>query len=723
MTALPVERLRSALSQSYTIDRELGRGGMATVYLAQDMRLDRLVALKVLHPELAASLGPDRFLREIKMAARLNHPHILALHESGEADGFLYYVMPYVEGESLRERLEREQLLPVDEAIHHARSIASALDYAHRQQIVHRDIKPENVMLYEGEAMVMDFGIAKAVSTAGSETLTQTGMMVGTPAYVSPEQAAGETNLDGRSDQYSLACVLYEMLSGERPFTGPTPQAIMAKRFTETVKPIRSVRSNVPENVERAITKALSTDVTARFRTTAIFAQALASPSLSTPTDAVTVPQPVVSAAKSIAVLPFSNMSADAENEYFTDGMAEEIINALSKIQTLRVTSRTASFAFRGKSEDIAEIAQKLKVSTFLEGSVRKMGNRIRITAKLVNVADGYQLWSERYDREMEDVFAIQDDISQAIVKALRVILTEDEKKAIEKTRKVNVEAYDYYLRGRQSIHQLSRKSLETARKMFRRAIEIDPEYALAYAGLADCSSILYMKVDARESNLVQGDTASRKALELDPDLAEAHVARGLAVSLRKQFGEAEKEFETAMRLDPKLFEAAYYFARARMSQGRYTEAAKLFERACALRPEDYQAPGFLAQAYLSLGMRVEAEAAYRRVTKLVEERLELVPEDSRACVLGASAFASLEQPDRAIALIERALAIDPEDPMLLYNIACGYANLGRLDEALDSLESAVDKGYGHKEWIEHDSDFAPIRETPRFKAILETMS
>jgi serine/threonine protein kinase/Tfp pilus assembly protein PilF len=717
-----LERLRGALSQSYTIDRELGKGGMATVYLAQDCKHERLVALKVLHPDLAASLGPDRFLREIKTAARLNHPHILALHDSGEADGFLYYVMPYVEGESLRERLDREQLLPVDEAVHHARSIASALDFAHRQNIVHRDIKPENVMLYEGEAMVMDFGIAKAVSAAGADTLTQTGMMVGTPAYVSPEQAAGETNLDGRSDQYSLACVLYEMLTGERAFNGPTAQAVLAKRFTETVKPVRSMRSNVPESVERALTKALSTQPEGRFRTSAMFAQALASSSLSTPTDAETVPQPVVSAAKSIAVLPFSNMSADAESEYFTDGMAEEIINALSKIQTLRVTSRTASFAFRGKSEDIAEIGQKLKVSTFLEGSVRKMGNRIRITAQLVNVADGYQLWSEKYDRELEDVFAIQDDISQAIVKALRVILTEDEKKAIEKTRKVNVEAYDYYLRGRQSIHQLSRKSLETARKMFRRAIEIDPEYALAHAGLADCSSILYMKVDARESNLIQGDSASQRALELDPDLAEAHVARGLAVSLRKQFDEAEREFEIAMRLDPKLFEAAYYFARARMSQGRFAEAAKLFERACILRPEDYQAPSFLALAYTSLGMRAEAEAAYRRQTRLVEERLDLVPDDTRACVLAAGGFAALGEVDRAVELAKRALGIDPDDPMLLYNVACTYAQLHKTSEALDCLESAVDKGYGHKEWIEHDSDFDSIRDNPRFKAILETM-
>src|SRR5512141_419162 len=269
---LPIQRLRDALSQSYTIDRELGRGGMATVYLAQDIKHDRVVALKVLHPDLAVALGPDRFLREIHLAARLNHPHILPLFDSGNADGLLYYVMPYVEGESLRERLDREQQLPIEEAIHHGRSIASALDYAHRQNIVHRDIKPENVMLYEGEAMVMDFGIAKAVSAAGSETLTQTGMMVGTPAYVSPEQAAGETNLDGRSDQYSLGCVLYEMLTGERAFSGPTAQAILAKRFTEPPRPIRSVRSTVPENVEKALNKAMSTDSTARFRTAGLFA-------------------------------------------------------------------------------------------------------------------------------------------------------------------------------------------------------------------------------------------------------------------------------------------------------------------------------------------------------------------------------------------------------------------------------------------------------------------
>src|SRR5512141_2530050 len=289
-TPLVLDRLRDALSQTYTIDRELGKGGMATVYLAQDTKHDRLVALKVLHPDLAASLGPERFLREIKLAAKLNHPHILGLHDSGNADGFLYYVMPYIEGESLRERLDRVQQFNIDEAIHHGPAIASALDYAHRNGIVHRDIKPENVMLYEGEAMVMDFGIAKALSAAGPETLTQTGMMVGTPAYVSPEQAAGETNLDGKSDQYSLACVIYEMLGGERPFNGATPQAVMAKRFSESPKALRSLRSTIPESVEKAVTRAMSTESEKRYSTAAQFGQALASGNLITPTATETIP-------------------------------------------------------------------------------------------------------------------------------------------------------------------------------------------------------------------------------------------------------------------------------------------------------------------------------------------------------------------------------------------------------------------------------------------------
>ena len=719
---LSIQQHRDALSGSYTIDRELGRGGMATVFLAQDVKHDRVVALKVLHPDLAASLGPDRFLREIKLAARLNHPHILPLFDSGEANGLLYYVMPYVEGESLRERLDREQQLPVEEAVHHGRAIASALDYAHRQNIVHRDVKPENVMLYEGEAMVMDFGIAKAVSAAGSETLTQTGMMIGTPAYVSPEQAAGETNLDGKSDQYSLACVVYEMITGERPFVGSSPQAIMAKRFKETPAPLRTIRSAVPESVEKAVMRAMSTEAAARYTSTAQFGQALASGNLMTPTNTETVPVAVVSAAKSVAVLPFANLSADAENEYFTDGMADEIINALSKIQSLRVASRTSSFAFKGKNEDIGEIGKKLKVSTVLEGSMRKMGNKLRITAQLVNAADGYQLWSERYDREMEDVFAIQDDISQAIVKALRVILSEGEKKQIEKARAVDVKAYDYYLRGRQYFHHFRRKSLEYARQMFNKAIEIDPEYARAYAGVADACSLLYTYFDARDSHLRQADLSSLKAIELEPELAEAHVARGIALSMAKRFDEAVPEFEHAIKLDPKLFDATYWYARARLAQGMFEDAAKLFERSAILRPEDYQIPGFHAQVLINLGRHDESEAQYRKQVRLVDHHLELNPDDPRACILGAIAHAALKNEERSMALAQRAVAADPDDPALLYNAACNFAVLGRVDEALTTLEQAVDRGYGDKAWMEHDSDIDGLRSSPRYQALLQVM-
>jgi serine/threonine protein kinase/tetratricopeptide (TPR) repeat protein len=695
---------------------------MATVYLAQDSKHDRMVALKVLHPELASSLGPDRFLREIKLAARLNHPHILPLFDSGQADGFLFYVMPYVEGESLRERLDRQKQLPVDEAVHHANAIASALDYAHRQGIIHRDIKPENVMLYEGEAMVMDFGIAKALSSAGTDTLTQTGMMIGTPAYVSPEQAAGATDLDGKSDQYSLACVLYEMLTGERPFMAATPQAVMSKRFTETPKSLRELRPNIPESLERVLTKAMSVDGAGRYRTAAMFGQALLSGSTATPTDTATIPQPTVSTAKSVAVLPFLNMSNDPDNEYFADGMAEEIINALSKIQSLRVASRMVSFALKGKNEDIAEVGRKMHVSTVLDGSVRRIGNRLRVTAQLVNVADGYQLWTERYDREMEDVFAIQDEISQAIVKALRVILSDDERKQIEKARAVNVEAYDFYLRGRQYFHQLQRKSLEYAKQMFNRAIQIDPQYALAYAGVADSCSILYMYFDARESNLKQADAASLKALELDPGLAEAHASRGLAVSLSKRWDEAEQEFETAMRLNPKLYEAPYFYARARFAQGRMADSIKLFERAADLRPEDYQAPCLLAQAYGSLRDKANAESWYRRAAQIVEERLEMNPDDTRALILGAGALASLGEGARALDMANRALAVDPDDSALLYNVACVYGSLGEADRAIEVLERALDRGFGQREWIETDPDLASLRGTPRFEALLKSM-
>ncbi|HMA30831.1 MAG TPA: protein kinase [Casimicrobiaceae bacterium] len=716
------EKVQAALADRYAIEREIGRGGMATVYLARDRKHDRQVAVKVLHPDLAASLGPDRFLREIKVAARLSHPHIVSLHDSGQAGEFLYYVMPYIEGESLRQRLNREKQLPLDEALEIARHVASALGYAHSTGVVHRDIKPENVMLHQGEAVVTDFGIAKAVTSAAGEHLTQTGSTVGTPAYMSPEQAGGAEDIDGRSDVYSLGCVLFEMLAGRHPFEATTPQAMLVKHLTQPVPSLRAVRAGLPESVERTVAKALAKEPAERFATATEFAQALHSGS--TPPGVSTVSQPAVGGksapvSKSVAVLPFADMSPQRDQEYFCEGIAEELINALMRIDELRVASRTSAFAFKGKSEDIREIGRKLQVDHVLEGSVRKAGNRLRITAQLLKVADGYQLWSERYDRELEDVFAIQDEIAQNIARALRVVMT-DHAKAIVKPQTADVAAYDYYLRGRGFFHQWRKKSLLFARQMFTRAIEIDAGYALAYAGIADCCSSLYTWFDANETYREEAERMSLRALELDPALAEAHEARGVALTVAKRWDEARREFETAIKLSPKLFEAYYFYGRLCFLQGNLEEAGRWFVEAARVRPEDYQALSLLGTIYADLGRAEDARTAFERSYQIVEKHVEMYPDDARAYYMGALDAIALGRRDQAEAWVGRALAIDPEDPLILYNVGCVYARLGRTEQALDCLEQTVAHGgTGHRGWMRNDGDLASLRGNPRFEAMI----
>jgi serine/threonine protein kinase len=412
----PLAPLRAALADRYTIGRELGHGGMGIVLLAQDGKHHRQVAIKVLKPDLAAALGRERFLREIATAAGLNHPHILPLHDSGEAAGFLYYVIPYIEGESLRERLARERQLAIQDALQIAREVADALQYAHAHNVLHRDIKPENILLSAGHALVTDFGIARTITAGGGGQLTEVGSLVGTPAYMSPEQVDGSPHIDGRADLYSLGCVLFEMLVGEPAFKGSTLTAVIANKLSATVPSPRVSRESVPEAVDAAVRKAMASLPADRFATAAQFAEALGTPGPGEPAPAA-VPD------RSIAVLPFTNQSSDPETEYFSDGIAEEIINALAQLPGLHVAARTSSFAFKGKGLDIAEIGARLKVATVLDGSVRKAGNRVRITAQLVSVSDGYHLWSERYDSELDDVFAIQDHIAQAIASRFEVML------------------------------------------------------------------------------------------------------------------------------------------------------------------------------------------------------------------------------------------------------------------------------------------------------------
>jgi TolB-like protein/Tfp pilus assembly protein PilF len=617
--------------------------------------------------------------------------------------------MPHIDGETLREKIDREKRLPGSEVVRLTRTLASALDFAHRHGVVHRDIKPENVMVFEGEPLILDFGIAKAISAAAGTTLTQTGIAIGTPAYLSPEQASGETQLDGRSDQYSLACTVYEMLSGQPPFVASTPQQVIAKRFSERPAPLPS-SLNLPSEASEVLQRALSLNPGERYYTVSEFASALAQ----------AIPAEVADSGRpSIAVLPFTNMSADAENEFFTDGITEEIINALTKVRALDVASRTSAFSFKGNKEDVTAIGRKLKVHTVLEGSVRKAGNRLRISTQLVDVATSFQLWSERFDREMEDVFAIQDEIATSIVNALKLVLTEKEEAAIKKVPTQSVRAYEYYLRGRQLFHQRRAETLDAAEDLYRRAIALDPDYALAFAGLADCSCHRFFEHAGGDEALAQAESASRRALKLDPDLAEAHASRGLTLAYQRRFDEASEEFERAMELDAALYEAPWYYARSLQTQGKLDRAVVLYERAASLRVDDYQAPIFAAIAYDALGHDDEARVAAARGVATAERSLALNPGDSRALYLGASTLQLLGETARADEWARRAVQSDPSNPLLLYNIGCLYAKSGKPGLALDHVERAMELGMRNRDWLMTDPDLASIRDDPRFTALL----
>jgi len=548
-----IARLASAFTDRYTIQRELGAGGMATVYLAHDIKHDRSVAIKVLRSDIAQTVGADRFLREIQLAAKLNHPNILALFDSGHADGSLFYVMPAVEGESLRDRITRDRMLPVAEAVRIATEVAGALDYAHRHGVVHRDIKPENILLQEGHALVADFGIGKALSAVEGETFTQTGTSVGTPAYMSPEQAAGDS-VDGRSDIYSLGCVLYEMLVGEQPFTGPTVQAVIAKRFVQTPADVAALREGVPRPVARAVQRALARTPIDRYETGALFATSL--DEIEAAAAKNTAPE------KSLAVLPFVNMSADPENEFFADGITEEILNALATIPDLRVAGRTSSFSFKGRSVELKSIGEQLNVRTVLEGSVRRSGKRVRITAQLSDVTDGYRMWSERYDREIEDVFAVQDEIASAIAEKMKTSLRRTADGAAADRAPDNIEAYEAYLKGRALFYRRGME-MHDGLKLMQRALELDPEYALAWAGLADGYSMLgYFGMLSPEVASGPAHEAAANALKFGPGLAESHSAAAqVALLFDWDWRQTERSFRRAIELSPGYAQAAAWYA------------------------------------------------------------------------------------------------------------------------------------------------------------------
>src|SRR5712692_2053692 len=609
------EQLQVHLGSAYRLEGELGGGGMSLVFLARDVKHDRLVALKILRPELAAALGAERFLREIRITAKLNHPHILPLLDSGDAAGLLYYVMPYVAGESLRDRLDREKQLPLDDALQITREVADALQYAHSHDVVHRDIKPENILLESGHAVVADFGIARAITAAAGERVTETGIAVGSPAYMSPEQSVGEQALDGRTDIYSLGCVLYEMLAGEPPHTGPSAQAIFAKRLQAPPPRLSTVR-DVPAPVAAALTRALARAAADRFPTAHGFAVALTSDGAAVRVaphrpgwrlalfgiagvvaigGALLVLRSGRAAPtygrSAIAVLPFQNLSAEVPYTYFAGGLHEEILTQLSKVAALKVISRTSVMGYEGTTTPLRRIASELGVGSVVEGSVQVVGGRLRVNVQLIDAATDALLWAERYDRTLNDAFAIQSDVAQQIVVAVGAALSGPERHGLAEAPTANAEAYRLYLQGREYATRpgFLRRNFEAAQHSYERALVLDPGFALAHGALSEVHGHMYQyRFDPSPARAVRQREEAEAALRLAPDLPEAHVAMGLSHYWgRGDTRRALDEFRVALKGRPNDARLWVFIGSVQRRLGNWDEVLATFEKATQLKPKD----------------------------------------------------------------------------------------------------------------------------------------
>jgi serine/threonine protein kinase/Tfp pilus assembly protein PilF len=710
---------------------------MAVVFLARDLRHERQVAVKVLRPELAAAMGGDRFLREIKLTAKLSHPHILPLLDSGEADGFLYYAMPYVAGESLRQWLERETQLPVDEALRITQQVASALDFADRQDVVHRDIKPENILLHEGVAMVADFGIALAVSVAGGERLTETGVSVGTVEYMSPEQATGEGNPDARSDIYSLACVLYEMLVGEPPYTGPTAMAVLAKRLSDPVPSARRLRAAIPGPVDAALLRALAQEPVDRFGTAIEFVEALVAEEAAEDFEAV----------KSIVVLPFENLSPDPENEYFADGLTDELIAELSGIGDLRVISRTTAMKLKGSEKDVPEIGRELKVQYALEGSVRKAGNALRITAQLIDAVTDAHLWAERYSGTMEDVFEIQERLARTIVEQLKVTLRPEEDRRIAQRPIADPVAFECYVRAKHELAKWTQSALDDGVALLEKGLAMQGPNELLFATLGIAHTryfILGIKSD--EGLLERAEGWAAKAFELNPDSAGGHVVRGLVLFHRGLIQEAVRDFKAALRSDPQNAEAMQWLASSAGVSGHLEAARSYYKRLVAVDPWGGMNPGWVEyydgrfEASLE-GFRKEYEMdphspytrwAYGNVlvwAGRIDEGCEVLDRAVRdAPETTFSRFAAFLTSALRGKRDEALRAMTPElkapawrDIQLSWMVAACYAIVGEKTEAIDWLEQAARRGFINYPFLTEQNPFLEsIRGEPRFQSLME---
>jgi serine/threonine-protein kinase len=765
---------------------------MATVYLAHDLKHDRDVALKVLRPELAAVLGRERFLAEIHLTAKLDHPHILTLIDSGESDDFLWYVVPFIRGESLRQKLAREKQLGVEDALAIARQVAGALDHAHRHGVIHRDVKPENILLHEGEAMLADFGIALAVQAAAGKRLTETGLSVGTPQYMSPEQATAERQVDGRTDVYSLGAVLYEMLAGEPPFTGATGQAVIAKLMTERPTPLRTLRPGLPEGVDAAVQRALAkvpadrfgsagqliaaltaaaspvpaTNAAARRRRQVMVLAAILvlfggagvvlprlehgsrGPSVAARRSQGATPEDAVHPRRVVIVLPLANVGGDPRNEYFADGMTDELSAALARVPGLRVMGRSTAFSFKGKPADPRDLSGRFGVTHVLEGSVRRAGAEIRLTVELVDAGDGLSLWSETYTRTTRDVFRVQEEIARATAGALRLALGVGGPGGADSSLRgtaspARVAAHDLYLKGRFAWSQRSPESLRQAIGYYRQALAADSSFAPAWAGLAE-TYVLQPLYDAgvpSQETWTRTQEAAARALALDTSQVDAQVALGFGrirlawdwaggeaalravvarhpdhVGAHQQYGvtllvvgrshDAVEELRRAQALDPLSMVTRRDLATALALDGRYAEAEAQFNEGLRLDPD-------FSGLHDGLGYTYVAEGRYREAIATLE-----VDSNSRVGPIMILALVKAGERDSAESLL-RAFArrVAEKKAAVGGALASAYAAVGEVDSAFACLTRAIEEKRPMPAFF--SPLLAPLRQDPRWPGLL----